>query len=80
MDGGGYEDIAREELRWMRKSCNLSQADLGAELGVTGQTVGMVENGRQGISFGYFVRACLILGDHPSDVMRRVEQQAMLEF
>lgn len=68
------------ELRKLREGTGLSVAELAKEVGVSAATISAWESGRSNLSLNNFRKICTNLGDHPSDVLRRIEQQMLLDF
>lgn len=78
--GEGYEDLVRKEIRRIRQVCGLSIQELANESGLSLSTVRNMEVGEASFSFINFARVCIALGEHPSEVMRRAEQEAIITY
>ena len=75
-----YDEIVGEVLKDSREKLGLSQAEAGREIGVTGATMSNWENARSRLPVVTLMRYSLhVLGEHPSDVMRRIEQRLLGE-
>lgn len=56
------DTLIGKNLRLVRKSRGLTQAELGARLEITGSAVGYIERGRKRISAAKLVQAAKALG------------------
>lgn len=79
MDGEAYVEIIGEHLRDIREAGNFSVAEIAKKLKVSPATIYSWEGGRTKITAAAFMAVCLALGEHPSDIMRRVEQSVLTE-
>jgi DNA-binding XRE family transcriptional regulator len=60
----------------LRKSCDISQAELAARSGVDRKTVNRIENNAYSPSLETFFRICGGLGVKPIDVMRSASKRS----
>ncbi len=61
-------------MKAARVSCDLSQEDLAARVGVTRQTIGMIEAGRFNPSLALCVAICRALGKTLNDLFWEEEE------
>lgn len=79
MEGEAYVEIIGEELRTIREAGNFTVPEVARKLKMSPATIYNWESGKTKISTPAFMAYCLALGEHPSDIMRRVEQTVLTE-
>lgn len=79
MEGEAYVEILGEHLKEVREAANFTVQEVSKKLRVSVGTVYNWENGNTRITAASFMALCLVLGEHPSDIMRRVEQTVLSE-
>ena len=71
--GGGFE-VKNLRMKAARVGCDLSQEELAERVGVTRQTIGMIEAGRFNPSLALCVAICRALGKTINDLFWEEEK------
>lgn len=80
VDMDAFAEVVGDEISALRQGTEMSRADMALESGFSSASMFNWETGRTDISLANFFVLCLKYGDHPSDVLRRIEQKMLLEY